>query len=859
MSLFDFNKLNRPTGGAKPTNPLEIFRSAPALAGSVNDLWQGQSKALESWHSNRTEKDILISLHTGAGKSIVGALAAQSLVNEGMGHVLYVCATNDLVIQISKEVRTKLGLEHSTRISGEFSNDLYETGQGFCITNYQALFNGRSIFLRDLRPDAILFDDAHVAEKIIRDCYTLKIDKNSKPDLFHKLLSLFEPHFQSVHKSDMLKAIMSGDSVYKLTLIPPSAIVSLSKSGTLTQILRDHEIHRGETGFSFEHLSDHFHCCTAFISQTTIEIAPTFLPSRRISFLNDRNTRRVYLSATLTSEVDFCRAFGRKPSVRIEPESDAGMGERLIVLADREMIAENSIKGVKDDRTAQALARNHKLLISTSSYASAAKYKALASPPPAAEFTQSLETFRNQTDPGAFILVGRIDGIDLPHATCRVMMADSLPLGFSLSENFQYDVMEMRNSFSAKLANRITQLFGRTNRGRNDFSVIFITDKRFKAWLSTPRNIALLPELLRKQIGLGKSLVDQLKITDINSFSPLASQVISRDPGWLSFYKDFVGAPDLTEQEKLQATDTDRALTEAALAEAEFAAFMWDNVPSRAREAIGAVVDKVVTSDRRLAGWYNIQIGHTFELEGDGEAAAKQYAEGMARSNYILPLQMPSSFGSLARDHEARNPLHLKLLDIFSNDIRIQNDKIDRYSRLISPLFDNKSTSNQKEEAARALGDLIGMSASRPEQESEDPSTLDVLWVSHNNEAILIELKTEKSAESPINSDDVGQIIQNTSWTKEKNQKFEILGSIIIGGKDSKSREAAADESMWKSKIDIFESFFKELIETLRSLQRMSPIERYSEINSLVERAEWKAPGISQRLRGIQIVKMPVN
>jgi hypothetical protein len=93
----------------------------------------------------------------------------------------------------------------------------------------------------------------------------------------------------------------------------------------------------------------------------------------------------------------------------------------------------------------------------------------------------------------------------------------------------------MRNSYVAKLANRITQMFGRTNRGRNDFSVIFAAERLLVNWLSTPRNIALLPELLRKQLLLGKSLVEQFEIKDIQSFPALVDQVVSRDPGWLRF------------------------------------------------------------------------------------------------------------------------------------------------------------------------------------------------------------------------------------------------------------------------------------------------------------------------------------
>lgn len=157
MATFDFNSLNRPASAKRPINPIEIFRSAPALAETPNDLWQGQSKALEMWHRGRHLRDTLISLHTGAGKSIVGLLIAQSLINEGVSKVLYVCATNDLVAQTSREIATKLGFPHSTRIGGKFSNNSYSTGEGFCLTNYQALFNSRTVFARDNRPGAIIF------------------------------------------------------------------------------------------------------------------------------------------------------------------------------------------------------------------------------------------------------------------------------------------------------------------------------------------------------------------------------------------------------------------------------------------------------------------------------------------------------------------------------------------------------------------------------------------------------------------------------------------------------------------------------------------------------------------------------
>jgi tetratricopeptide (TPR) repeat protein len=855
MSLFNFDKLNRPSAKKAPVDPIELFRTAPALSATPNDLWQGQSKALELWHQQREKKDVLISLHTGAGKTIVGLLAAQSLVNEGLARVLYICATNDLVIQTSREIESKLGFAHTTRKGGDFSNNLYSTGQGFCLTNYQALFNSRSVFRKDLRPEAIIFDDAHVAEKIIRDSYTIRITKEDHLGAYTRIVELLRPHFEAIHRIDYFDRVIAGTSSYSVVAAPPNAVVALGRDRSLFGAIKEAEQVDGTIGFAFGHLADHLDKCALFISQHAIEICPPFLPSKRVLFLSEPDIRRIYLSATLTSEVDFCRAFGRRPSEKIEPVSDAGIGERLIVPADPNSLKDRGTRGARPEAIAHLVSTKQKLLISTPTYGSARKYKDLALPPRNDEFSAKLDQFRQRTTPDIFVLVGRVDGIDLPHATCRVMLADGLPMGFSLSEYYLYDFLDMRNSFAAKLANRITQMFGRTNRGRNDYSVIFIAEHRFVNWLSTPRNIALLPELLRKQILLGRSLVEQFKIEDIQTFPQLIQQVIGRDPGWLKYYQDSIGGLDVSEDQRQQAAENDALLTKAALAEAEFAAQMWDGNASQARAALGDVVDKVVVADRRLAGWYNIQLGHTYEAEGDHESAAKQYNQAKARIHHLLALPTPVTTASIAKNQKPKNLFHERLLELFENDVRIQNDHIAKFDRHIVPLFDSQASTNQHEEALRAFGELLGFDSSRPEQETDNACTLDVLWnVPATREAILFELKTGKKATPAINKGDVGQGFNHIEWITNNLKDAKQLGLIFVSPAQACTREASPSDQMWLSGLDVFRKLFDDTIQMLYALQRMNPLERYAEIDALTGRAEWQPQAIFARLKGVRLL-----
>ena len=69
---MDFSKLGSAKKAAAPIDPIKIFETLPSLPGTFNDLWRGQDKALAEWHANRKKSDILISLNTGAGKTIVG-------------------------------------------------------------------------------------------------------------------------------------------------------------------------------------------------------------------------------------------------------------------------------------------------------------------------------------------------------------------------------------------------------------------------------------------------------------------------------------------------------------------------------------------------------------------------------------------------------------------------------------------------------------------------------------------------------------------------------------------------------------------------------------------------------------------
>ena len=131
-------------------------------------------------------------MNTGGGKTLVGLLVAQSLVNETGQHVLYVCPTRQLIEQAASKAQ-ECGISVSTYMAGDWTDpEVAEEGRGPCITNYAAVFNGKSIFSR-YSLGGIVFDDAHVAGNIIRSQFTLSFGNGER--VYQEIISRLRNHF----------------------------------------------------------------------------------------------------------------------------------------------------------------------------------------------------------------------------------------------------------------------------------------------------------------------------------------------------------------------------------------------------------------------------------------------------------------------------------------------------------------------------------------------------------------------------------------------------------------------------------------------------------------------------------------
>ena len=819
---------------ARPVDPLQIFQGRPALQNQINDVWRGQATALTSWFESKNN-DILISLNTGAGKSVVGTLICQSWLNSGVLNPVYLCATNDLVEQTGNEA-AKLALNFTKRIAGKYDNNLFETGKGFLITSYQTLINARTVLRGDLAPKGIVFDDAHVGEPTIRSQYTLNINKNDHDDIYNPLIKIIYESLSTSNRQKLRFVLEGrGDEIF---LCPPAMGAKIGE--LLSQLHLSFKIEgRAEIIFPYLLLATRFHACAVVISKLGIEISPPFLPSRTIPVLRDADVKRVYLSATLKAESEFVRAYGRKPGLVIEPEVDAGNGERTII----------SSTSLKDSANlvnwAYQKSRATKLLIATPSRSKADLWQAIAAAPKPSEFAERLGDFKNAPQ-GGFILSGRFDGIDLPDATCRLMIISGLPTGGSLLENYLWSALEMRNLLSARVATRVTQLFGRIIRGRNDFGVFVLHDKALTNWLERDRNLALLPDLLQKQIKLGQVLQDDFKLNDTTILDDFYEQVVRREPGWLEYYRNYIDGQKLDERDRDLCLQSEEVQCASALLEMKFAEAIWQSRFGVAISDLEPQIDQIATIDAKLAGWLNLWIGATLEMDGRAHLAHSHYRT--AKSRLRLDIELPidpedNLIGAIDYGSSSLTALSA-LSQVSSRTFLREKEKVsERVAHAAGPT----STPSGSEEAYRALGAFCGLVSSRPD--AETGSGPDVLWIdSVTKEAISFELKTGKVENPELSKKDVGQSHNHIQWISDNEPDVRLIRHFIVGTELTVSRFGNPNHDWGLSDPHEAVSFAMSFIGEVDRLRNLKPDQRPDALEKLSNDGTWSLEAIANRL-----------
>ena len=766
--------------GKQPADPLEIFKRL-TLRGKIEGIWGPQMEALTDWHrDHRGDSDVVLQMNTGGGKTLVGLLMAQSLVNDTKGRVVYVCANNQLVQQTAVRAQ-EIGLTPALRYGGNWQNEsAFHSGEVFCLTNYHTVFNGRSIFLRDDAPDALVFDDAHVAERTIRDCFTLRIP--SDHDAFRDILGILRKHFASSPRASQFEDISKGE--FTSVLFVPMFVVWQHGSEIRKTLIKHGVEQLTGTMFAWSHISEHVNHCCILMDGRGLEVAPATIPLSILPYFSNK-VRRIYLTATLPSQASFTRTFGVVNPTVIQPSGKSGDAQRLFVF----------VPGDDDERqrdTAKQLVQTKKCCVISPSTRKAKQWEPESTIYETGAGQDEIDRFQKSDEPEMLGLVARYDGIDLPGKSCRILILDRLPKGESLIERFIDEGIKVETIRISQTATRVVQAIGRIFRSNTDHGVVLLVGSELQSWLRNPKWQAYLPALLQQQVLLSIELAKEVEKKE-ETWPVLMNGVLSGDKNWDDTYMEYIdqfpasaGVPETDWYVELLPRERN-AYEE-----------LWDGQYAKAADEYDALAIAAHEHEPRLEAWYRHWRGLCLMCAEDRSRALSEF---VSAANVRSELGRPSK--SMAAAFE---PPKAKFITRQATILaaRYESKKaqiVDAMKQVETDLRYGPDTS-KAEEALRHLGALLGLHTKRADKKAG--SGPDVLWKAEDGDTTWgFELKTNKeSASEYTKKDDIGQCHNHEQWLKEQHGKG--CRWAIVGRMNRVSRQSNPSPTLRVIEVEAF-------------------------------------------------------
>ncbi len=752
--MIDFKKRLGKQAGEKPLNPLEIYDSLDR-ASDKGPLRPAQIALLTEWHEERrNERDIIVKLHTGQGKTLIGLLMLQSRLNEGVGPALYLCPNNFLVEQTVTQAG-EFGLR-CVPLTGEGDlPDQFLDGGAILITSVQKLFNGLSKFHlapRSISVGTLVMDDSHACIDAIRDACVIRMD--IQHPAYTEILNLFGPELER-QGAGSYADIKQGK--YDAFLTVP--YWEWADNHTAVGRILARHADSGEIKFAWPTLKDILEDCLCIISGAGLEISP-YLPPLHLFGSYDKAQHRVFMSATVTNDSFLVKGLGLSEAVITSPlvdKNEKWSGEKMILIPslidtslDREKIVRVFAK--------PAPGRRFGVVALTPSFARCEDWRAYGAEVAGKQnIGQLVERLKAGDGERTVVFANRYDGIDLPDRACRVLLLDSAPFSDHLFDRYAERCRGDSEVIATRRARIIEQGLGRSVRGEKDYCVIILRGPDLVKHIRTKEARKYFSPQTRMQIEIAlevaqyaKEDVDGSNTQPVKSLANVMNQCLKRDAGWKDFYAEKM---DQIPLERVDATVLGIFSAEKA-AELQFQSGNYDG----AIQALQKLIDAFAMTESEK-GWYLQEMArYRYPASKQGSNGCQVNAhkknrfllrprEGMQVTKVTLVAQKRiENLMTWVQRFAGYEELSLDLENVLSN-LRFGVD------------------ADKFEKALNDLGIALGFRCERPDKEwKEGP---DNLWALRDNDYLLIECKSEvKLTRDAINKDETGQMNNASAWFK---------------------------------------------------------------------------------------------
>lgn len=764
--MVDFKKRLKNKNIERKIHPVEIYESLDRRS-EAGPLRGTQKEILEEWNDKRrNERDVVVKLHTGEGKTLIGLLLLQSKLNETGEPALYLCPNIYLANQVRLEAR-KFGIPFCEIGSDGEIPEEFQTGKSILICHVQKLFNGKTKFglnNKSIPAGAVVLDDSHACIDAIRNSLTIRIKRDH--ELYASFIRLFGDDLREQGEGTFLE--IEQGSYNSMLPVPYWSWVD-RRDEVLGILIGGKEC--SEIAFAWELIKDNLENCQAFISGSYLEISPILPPIHEFGTFS-RAGQRILMSATTQDDSFAIKGLGFEVGAIRDPLTSKSLkwsGEKMIILPSLIDV------GLDRDRIVNWLstARNsgYGVVFLTPDFRNRSAYEragvVFAEASTIFDCVQRLK-FGDYSVPYAF--ANRYDGVDLPDDACRVLVIDSKPYFDSLLDRYEEECRVSSDIINVKVAQKIEQGLGRSVRGEKDYSVIIITGGDVTKFVKSKVTNKYFSPQTQKQIEIGLQIAEFSKEELENNPDPysvlvsLIEQSLRRDEGWKEFY--------IEEMQKIDENSQQPALHEVLQLEYQAeSAFAVGRVDA-ACEIMQRLCDKFNHLPAEK-GWYVQQLAR-YQYKGSKTDSDRTQHAAFALNTQLMKPRTGAKYKKINYINEGRLSRIRNWLSAFNSFEELQ--------LAVTSLTENLSfgvSSEKFERAFKELGDALGFVTQRPDKDIKKGP--DVLWCVNQNSYFLIECKSEvDEGRAEISKYEAGQMNSHCGWFEENYGEAECLRLLVI-------------------------------------------------------------------------------
>jgi replicative superfamily II helicase len=537
--MVDFRKRLAGKAAIKPVDPIEIYGTLDR-AHDKGPLRPSQEAVLREWNARQADtRDVIVKLHTGQGKTLVGLLMLQSRLNAGKGPVVYLCPDHFLIAQTCEQAK-QFGIR--TCAAGDDLPDEFLNSSHILVTSVQKLFNGLTKFglnRASIEVDTVLMDDAHACADRIRGACRIRIP--SDEPAYSSLKTLFATELEQ----QGVGTFADIENGKREALLPVPYWAWMERESEVASILSS-QTDRKSVKFAWPLLRDMLAHCQCIVSGTAVEIEP-YLPPLDAFGSYSRAVHRVFMSATVTDDSFLVKGLRLSPETITTPltyDRETWSGEKMVIIPS--LIHED----LDHDRIVDRFGKprpgwTRGVVALTPSFLRSKAWEDKGSLVADSDtIADAVNGLRRGECEKTVVLVNRYDGVDLPDDTCRLLIFDSRPYSESLIDLYAEQVRPTSEATLMRTVRTVEQGMGRSVRGEKDYSVIVLTGSDLVRLIREKATRRFLSPQVDKQIQIGLDVAEMARQevadgeTPGKAFATLIWQCLKRDPIWKAYYAE---------------------------------------------------------------------------------------------------------------------------------------------------------------------------------------------------------------------------------------------------------------------------------------------------------------------------------